>query len=116
MDIREWLELHISTEEPFDFGEVADDLVKFYNLALKGKFVWNNEAELTTNNLRVCTPEIKERFTEEYMNWQKKDQSNSFLSIVIGAAINLGMEQQARIINQKLTEYEKIQLLNSTKI
>jgi hypothetical protein len=113
--MREELELYISTEEPFDFGGVADDLVKFYNLSLKGKFIWNNPADLTTNNLRVCTPEVKERFTKEYMLWQKSG-GHSFLEIVIQAAISLGMEQQARIINQRINECENTKRIINKKI
>lgn len=107
--------------EPFDFGAVADDLVRMIKSAYRLKRVnlgkdlkWKGTAELTQSEILCSSPPIAERIKAESLKFEQEDQGRSALDVIVCLALQLGIDQGLRMKAEEIKRlYEQVDLYRS---
>lgn len=95
----EYIKHLLSNKEPFDFNKVVTSLCSQYAKRKE----WQGE-DICVSNLLIVCPKLSESLSPDNMEYRKNDKAESYLFQIIKAAIHLGMEQQARIINKEINK------------
>jgi len=86
-------------EKTFNFGEVADELLRAYKkLILKKDPNYNYKGVLlTTNKILAVCPNIDESLSFEEIEYRRKEKGVSPMQSFISATLQLGIEQGLRM-------------------
>jgi len=94
----------MSRKNSWVFSDISEALRKSVGFAYtlrrknKGKDVPYEGPELTAGRVLACSFTVEEAFSEEQLRYDREDQGRDAMEVILGKAIQLGMEQGWRML------------------
>lgn len=111
----------MSSTEPWSFEDISAPIVKAirfaYNMQRKNKkkdVPWKGLL-LTKNDLLACNFNIDESLKRTQLDYDKNEQGRDALTVIVGCAIRLGIEQGLRMRDHERERHNLLENLKEEK-